>query len=109
VKSINFTEISSKYSSSSALFVFHSAEFQTVTLENCIIQLEQNILFTQEGGNFNIVNSFIEVSRLVRLMVIHASLQQCPLYEKEGSINNVKFENCTFRGHNNNLGELLLI
>jgi hypothetical protein len=80
IKEINFTEITFKDFSSNALFYLYYGEYKNLTVEHCHFNLNQLLGMTQEGGNFKVLNSVINISNMVRVFIIEAK-PTCALYD----------------------------
>jgi hypothetical protein len=80
IKEINFTEVTFKDFSSNALFYLYYGEYKNLTVEHCHFNLNQLLGMTQEGGNFKVLNSVINISNMVRVFIIEAK-PTCALYD----------------------------
>jgi hypothetical protein len=87
VENIRFYEATYEDATENALFFPYFSPYKWVTANNCIFDLRQQVVMTQEGGNINISNSMIDLS-VINRVAIYQSLSQCPLYTKGFIANN---------------------
>jgi hypothetical protein len=69
VRSIRFVEASFEDATENALFFPYYSPFKWLTAQDCIFELRQQLVMTQEGMNINITNNLISIAKINRVTI----------------------------------------
>jgi hypothetical protein len=79
------------------LFHMYYGEYKTLLVEYCHFNLSWLLAMTQEGVNFRLLNSIINIENTVNVFRFGAK-NVCSLYDKYWIANNFLIDNCIFKG-----------
>jgi hypothetical protein len=69
VRNIRFVEASFEDATENALFFPYYSPFKWLTAQDCIFELRQQLVMTQEGMNINITNNLISIAKINRVTI----------------------------------------
>jgi hypothetical protein len=69
VRSIRFVEASFEDATENALFFRYYSPFKWLTAQDCLFELRQQLVMTQEGMNINITNNLISLAKINRVTI----------------------------------------
>jgi len=69
VRNIRFVEASFDDATENALFFPYYSPFKWLTAQDCIFELRQQLVMTQEGMNINITNNLISIAKINRVTI----------------------------------------